>query len=184
MRPFDYFRTRTSPGRDQQIAERLWNGAVGAEQYSADDLAYRSAILEQYKLYVEMADRISARRGLANTFFLTLNTAVFALVGAFWDFQPSTGTKWHLFPLVALIIQCGSWFWTIRSYRQLNSAKFAVVGHLENRLPALPYSDAEWAALAEGKEPAVYWPLTKVESTVPALFAATYLVAIIATIIA
>jgi hypothetical protein len=36
----------------------------------------RTIVLEQYKLYVEMADRLSARRALANTFFLTVNTAV------------------------------------------------------------------------------------------------------------
>jgi hypothetical protein len=31
-------------------------------------------VLEKYKLYVEMADRVSARRGLTNSFFLALNT--------------------------------------------------------------------------------------------------------------
>ena len=30
---------------------------------------------ELYKLAVEMADRVSARRSLANSFFLTINTA-------------------------------------------------------------------------------------------------------------
>ena len=33
--------------------------------------------------YVEMADRIIQRRGLTNTFFLTLNTAIFTAVGLF-----------------------------------------------------------------------------------------------------
>jgi len=37
--------------------------------------------LELYKLAVEMADRISARRALANTFFLTINTGLAALLG-------------------------------------------------------------------------------------------------------
>lgn len=32
-----------------------------------------------------MADRISTRRGLANTFFLTLNSGVFTVIGAGWD---------------------------------------------------------------------------------------------------
>ena len=38
-------------------------------------------VLELYQLAVEMADRVSARRGLANTFFLTLNTGLAALLG-------------------------------------------------------------------------------------------------------
>ena len=36
---------------------------------------------ELYMLAVEMADRISAQRGLANSFFLTVNTGVLALLG-------------------------------------------------------------------------------------------------------
>ena len=38
-------------------------------------------ILELYKTAVEMADRTSARRAGANSFFLTLNTALAAVVG-------------------------------------------------------------------------------------------------------
>ena len=37
--------------------------------------------MDQWKLYVEMADRVSGRRGLTNTFFLTLNTAIFTAIG-------------------------------------------------------------------------------------------------------
>jgi hypothetical protein len=64
----------------EQIEARLWNaGVTDVEQ----------ALLDQYKLYVEMADRISARRGLTNTFFLTLNSAIFALFGVLWkDYRP------------------------------------------------------------------------------------------------
>jgi hypothetical protein len=38
--------------------------------------------LELYKLAVEMADRVSARRATANAFFLTINTALFAFVSS------------------------------------------------------------------------------------------------------
>ena len=61
-----YIRTASSPGL-ASIGAELWNVAP------SDKLP--DGLLEQYKIYVEMADRISARRGLANTFFLTLNTA-------------------------------------------------------------------------------------------------------------
>ena len=59
------------------LADRLWNKDV-LDEYD-DKSKYKDHVLEQYKLYVEMADRISARRSTANTFFLTLNTL---LVGA------------------------------------------------------------------------------------------------------
>ena len=37
------------------------------------------AMFEQYKLYVEMADRISQRRMNANTFFISVNTLLCAV---------------------------------------------------------------------------------------------------------
>jgi hypothetical protein len=49
------------------------------EGYPSDQL--RGHLLEQYKLYIEMADRISSRRQSANSFFLSLNTTLVALGG-------------------------------------------------------------------------------------------------------
>lgn len=39
-----------------------------------------STYFELYKLAVEIADRISARRGVANSFFLTVNTGIATLL--------------------------------------------------------------------------------------------------------
>jgi membrane associated rhomboid family serine protease len=57
-----------------------------------------------------MADRISARRGLANTFFLTLNSGIFTVIGAVWTSEvhaaawllifPVLGTDWAVSGLV------------------------------------------------------------------------------------
>jgi hypothetical protein len=132
-------------------------------------------VLEQYKLYVEMADRVASRRSLANTFFLTLNTLVFTGIGVLWQDPPQASAWLGLFPLVVLVLQCAVWFWTIRSYRQLSAAKWAVVGAVERRLPMSPWWRAEWKALGEGKDPARYWPLTRVEQWVPWLFALAYI---------
>lgn len=141
----------------------------------AEPDAYSVALLEQYKIYVEMADRVSARRGLTNTFFLTLNSAIFSLIGALWVVRPHAASWVLVFPLLALIGQCLAWFWLVRSYRQLNTAKYAVIGVLEEKLPASPYWRAEWKALGEGKDPARYWPLSHLEQWIPALFALSYI---------
>jgi hypothetical protein len=175
-----YFQVTTA-----SIAEArsgLWNEEVDGDTYNAANQRYQEAILEQYKVYVEMADRISARRALANAFFLSLNTAVLAAVGAlagsFW--RPHLASGWLLvFPLVVLLVQTGAWFWLIRSYRQLNSAKYVVVGALEERLPASPYWRAEWKALGEGKDKSRYWQLTHLEQWLPVAFAVLYLIAFI-----
>jgi hypothetical protein len=169
-----YFGTETTPIED--VRPTVWNTAAGPPDSDKD----RAAALEQYKLYVEMADRISARRGLTNTFFLTLNTAIFAAIGAVWKGRLTFPAWLLVFPLVALLVQCSAWFFLVRSYRQLNSAKYTVIGVLEERLPASPYWKAEWKALGEGKDKAKYWPMTHLEQWVPVIFAATYLAAFIA----
>jgi hypothetical protein len=162
----------------EAVRPSLWNATVG----SPDDDQNRATVLEQYKLYVEMADRISARRSLSNTFFLTLNTAVFAAIGALWK-NGSVASPWPLvFPLLALLAQCAAWFFLVRSYRQLNAAKYTVIGVLEERLPASPYWKAEWKALGEGKDKAKYWPMSHLEQWIPVIFAATYIAAFIVAV--
>lgn len=165
-----------------ELDDRLWNDDVGPAQYGGDDKAYLAAVLDQYKLYVEMADRVSHRRAVANTFFLTLNTALLAAVGSWWaDAATAPGVALVL-PFVAALGQCTAWFSLVRSYRLLNSAKFEVIGALEARLPASPYWRAEWVALGEGEDRRKYWPLTHIERWVPVLFAAVYVAALVAVI--
>ena len=161
----------------------LWNADVSAADYKEPADKYQAAILEQYKTYVEMADRISARRALTNTFFLTLNTAVFALIGVFLQNHQNAATWLLVFPLIALLGQCAAWFYLVRSYRQLNTAKYQVIRQLEERLPVSPYWPAEWKALGEGKDRSKYWPLTHIEQWIPILFAATYFAAFIITML-
>ncbi len=86
--------------------------------------------------------------------------------------------------MAVLALQCLVWFWTIRSYRQLNAGKWAVVGALERRLPASPWWSAEWAALGRGEDPARYWPLTHLEQWVPLLFALAYVGGFLALLLA
>ncbi len=176
-----YFGSR-KPAEPDELESSLWNESVGPDQYAGADEPYRAAILEQYKLYVEMADRISTRRALANTFFVTLNTAVLTLIGALWKGRPHVAVRWLVILLVILLALCLAWFWLVRSYRQLNAGKYAVVGALERRLPASPYWNAEWKALGEGRDKGRYWPLTHLEQWVPCVFAAAYLAGFIAMV--
>jgi hypothetical protein len=158
---------RGSPFREDR---RL--GGPGAQRGGKD---FQTAILEQYKTYVELADRISFRRALTNTFFLTLNTLIFTAGGLFWRDPPATATWFLAVPLAALLCQCAAWYRLLRSYRQLNSAKYIVIGVLEERLPASPCWRAEWTALGMGQDPSRYWPLSRLEQWIPAAFAVIYL---------
>ena len=98
-------------------------------------------MLELYQLAVEMADRVSARRGLANTFFLTLNTGLAALLGA-------NNLRWYV--AAAGIVFAAAWWWQLRSYRRLSAAKFEVINAIEARLPLQLFSD-EWRYLQRVK---------------------------------
>jgi hypothetical protein len=65
----------------QPLAEEPQNG-VGVEAQTAIVAAdLPGNYFEIYKIAVEMADRISARRGLANSFFLTINTVFMRILG-------------------------------------------------------------------------------------------------------
>jgi hypothetical protein len=166
-----------------EVRDDLWSSTPGEPQ-GGEPKEYSVALLEQYKIYVEMADRVSARRGMANTFFLTLNSAIFTAIGFFFTTRPHAASWLLIFPLLVLIGQCLAWFWLVRSYRQLNAAKYAVVGAMEERLPASPYWRAEWKALGEGKDPSRYWPLSHLEQWIPLLFGFSYLGGFLAILVA
>lgn len=146
------------------IRERLWNQTVS----EMND----GHLLEQYKLYVEMADRISQRRGVANTFFLTFNTAIVGALASVYEHVPA---KVAVALFAAAMVLTVAWGLLLRSYRNLNSAKFKVIGLMEERLPAGAYYAAEWKALGEGKDLKKYIPLSVVETIVPLTFMVIYL---------
>jgi hypothetical protein len=134
--------------------------------------------LELYKLAVEMADRVSARRALANTFFLTVNTGLAALLGG-------QSLRWYV--AAAGIVFAVAWWALLHSYRTLNWAKFEVINQIERDcLPVKIYS-AEWEHLKGTSPPRAVWPqkatfawlkgykeLGRIERVVPLVFVAIY----------
>lgn len=156
--------------------------------YAAD---YQHHLFEQYKLYVESADWISSRRDKANNFFLAVNSALLTIVGVSGLLAPLTqspGRERSLFDsetamsviLVALagLLVCATWYRLVRSYRDLNSAKFRIIHEIEGHLP-LAVHDAEWEVVGWGEPPKLYRPFTHLEARVPAIFAAVYLLALV-----
>ena len=136
---------------------------------------YPDHFLEQYKLYVEMADRISQRREQSNRFYVTLVAAIVALL----ILAARLGVADGVWPIIFLIsglfgiALSAVWHFNINSYRQLNRAKFGIIGEMEKQLPAAPYAD-EWKLLRPKAGPPQYIQLTRVERFVPALFAVLF----------
>ena len=138
--------------------------------------SYQAHFLEQYKLYVEITDRISHRRSLANGFFIASNTLIIGLVTVL---KPESVVHpiMSLMAAVLGILLCVVWWIVINSYRQLNSAKFRVIHKMEESLP-FPVYDEEWNCVGCGKDAKKYKQLTRMERFVPLLFLLPYLLMI------
>lgn len=156
---------------DRPLEEELF----GSDLQEGELETRSDVLLDQYKLYVEMADNVSQRRHQANAFFLTVNLALVTALSRFVAGDGSTVASYIGVVIAAVAGIAFSYFWRrlIRSYRQLNSGKFKVIHQLESRLPARLY-DAEWTALGRGEDPELYIPLTRVEEYVPLAFALLY----------
>ncbi|MCK5046703.1 MAG: hypothetical protein KAJ76_01740 [Candidatus Heimdallarchaeota archaeon] len=91
-------------------------------------------IFDQYKLYVDLADRISARRATTNSFYLTANSFLFVAIGILF----SNGLE-VVVPMILLIgvFVSISWWLLIIYYKNLNSSKYKVINEIEKKLPVM-----------------------------------------------
>ena len=144
-------------------------------------------VLEIYLLAVEMADRVSARRALANGFFLSVQTAFLATMGTM-ETSAHRPSLW-----IFVITACTglslslAWWIQLRSYRRLNEAKFAVINEIESSLPVKVFT-REWAILKPATETPASWrgryaELGLSERMVPALFAALHVLLLLTRIV-
>lgn len=134
--------------------------------------SYQKHALDVYRMYVEMADRISQRRQQANSFYLSVNTALLGLSGFATH---STYIAVSLLLSVSGLMIAIFWIRNIQTYKDLNSAKFAVINLIEEKLVFAPY-EAEWKYLKRGTNKSRYHPFHKVEIIVPTVFIAVYVV--------
>ncbi len=142
--------------------------------------SFRTDLLEQYKLYVQSAENVSARRVVSNRYLLTLNAALVALYGiqsagfgqSFWTL---------LIPVIGIPVSL-LWYLIIKSHADLNRVKFGVLHEFEQHLPAAMYK-YEWQ-LAEEGHGKVYRAVTTIERWIPILFAALHVVLAIMVILA
>jgi hypothetical protein len=134
---------------------------------------FDSALLEQYKLYVGVANGMTATRIQANTFFLTINTALIGFIIGVIEFSAQKSVPWWiLFVCGAGALLSISWFALLNAYRNLNSARFQIIHQIEAKLPANIYA-YEWQ-MALNRPDRPYTRLTDIEQTVPTAFFALY----------
>jgi hypothetical protein len=138
---------------------------------------YQDHLLEQYKVYVQTSQQVSERRQNSNNYLLTLNSS---LVTLFVVLLSTFGHhRWNvLIPITGLVI-CFIWYSLVDSYKDLNTAKFAVIHELENQLPAALFRH-EWYVCGHNRKKTdkpiedIYVPLTHLERWIPLVFAVLY----------
>jgi len=139
--------------------------------------------MEVYKLAVEMADRVSARRAVANAFFLTVNTTLVAVIGLKVVNPDSVLLSISVCAAGVSVAAC--WWLLLQSYRRLNKAKFEVINRIEaDHLPVKIFTD-EWAAFGvdTGRLSGLR-QLGGVERIVPIVFGVLYVVLLAGRLIA
>ena len=134
----------------------------------------RHTILELYKLHVEMADRVSHRRGIANNLFIVIHTSIILVSGLtikyFEQFKIPLLIVMALGIALALI-----WKELILSYKKLNNAKFKVINKIEeDHFPIQPYVD-EYDYYTKDKRKDFFI----IEKRIPIVLVAVYIVAIV-----
>jgi len=144
---------------------------------------------------VEMADRVSSRRMMANGFFLTLNTTLASILGYMYDKLAEDKRAVLIFMPAVGIVLAVTWYFNIRSYKRLNRAKYEVINEMEKDLPYQSFSD-EWERLKgkpdQGETTGMrkrwlkykdrYTDLTNIEGTVPIVFGVIYIFVLVGAI--
>ena len=128
--------------------------------------SFHTHLLEQYKLYVQSAENVSARRVASMHYLLALNTALVALYGL----QAATLGR-NLWAILIPFMGIGSsliWCCIIESYRNLNTSKFKIILELEKYLPVALF-DCEWKIVKQGRGNS-YRPVTRIELCIPIAF--------------
>lgn len=127
-----------------------------------------------YKLYLDTAEKVSDRRNAANTWMLSVNSAVVALYGYLGKdgaiaAEPDRNIWLWAIPAAGVLV-CLAWAALLDSYRKLNAAKFRVIQEMEHSFEHRMFTD-EWRYTKEmGKR-----SLSRVERWIPWSFALLYL---------
>ncbi|MCY4491720.1 MAG: hypothetical protein OXC46_09750 [Thaumarchaeota archaeon] len=141
------------------------------------DDPFTATLMEQYKVYIQTADNVSARRIATSRYLLTLSVSLIAVYG----FQLSVLSQWYftLFvPIVGIIVSL-LWYKIIKSHRGLNEIKFKIIHEIEQNLPVALFTQ-EWRMIKENSKS--YTNVTDIERWLPFLFFGIHVFLLIAVI--
>ena len=137
--------------------------------------SFGADLLEQYKMYVQSAENVSARRVASSRYLLTLNIALVTLYGI--QSEGSVQDYWAtLVPILGILVSV-LWYQIIKSHSDLNAVKFQIINQLEEHLPVALYTH-EWQLAGEGRGPS-YSAVTRIEKWIPIAFVVLHIILLI-----
>lgn len=140
----------------------------------SEDISQTNTILEQYKLYVESTDRFTGYRSQANSIFVSINTAFISSLVAVLELTNTHHTYWLIiFACCTGLLINTTWYFLIKSYRNLNSGRFKIIHEIEKKLPLQIYQ-MEWDLLTKTNK-TKHKRQTSIEQIIPMLFGLLYI---------
>ncbi len=191
VRP-DRFTQQNQPIAKQQtlreIKQRIDDFAKGyynifSSEYDrlekSEKTAHKGEILDQYKMFQKTSEDLVARRQSVNSFYISVNSALVALVGIVMGLV-ETPAKMYVMAFMCLtgIILDISWMNILEAYGTLNAAKMKVIKLMEEKLPVALY-DVEWQVMSDKLNNKKYVSFTDSEKRIPRIFAAVYICIIV-----
>ena len=143
-----------------------------SKQYNVYGDQCQTAVLEQWKTFIEMANSSTEKRTNSNNIFMTINAALLAVISFTLDY------KSIVLSIVGIVV-CSVWMRSITSYYKLSKVKYDIVNEIEDLLPLRP-SSYEWERLIIEEK---YVGLTKIEKFLPWLFIGLYFISIVCPIL-
>ena len=163
----------------KEVKERIDNFAHGyyrifsrfyEEMQEEERTSYKSALLDQYKMFQKSSEDLVSRRQSVNSFYISVSSTMVALMGLTMGvIQSQTKIYIMLFMCVVAIILDISWLNILDSYGTLNSAKMKVINLIEEQLPMVLY-EAEWRVMSDKLNSKRYVSFTESEKRIPKIF--------------
>jgi hypothetical protein len=133
--------------------------------------------LALFELYLATAEKVSDRRAQANSWMLSVNTAIVAFYGYLEADKavvvpPQKGVWLWAIPVAGALVSL-AWIFILISYRKLNRAKFEVIQQLEKSLEAdmpIPLFTREREIYRFNRR----WALSYIETVIPFCFILLY----------
>ena len=136
--------------------------------------------MDLFKTYLATAEKVTDRRGTANQWLLSINSAIVGLYGFISKGKEVGGEAlvevWSWAIPVAGIIVCLAWSSILANYRKLNAAKFTVLNEMEKHLSVAVFQKEEEVYRRAGRR-----DLSSAEAVIPWIFGGLYVVFLVST---